>query len=81
MLKKLEDGSIRQIPMAKIAVRIVDDFKAIIEIVRRSLVPEEMKEELYLHLITWRRGRYSNNTEMIQLLTTFTMYIKPPLPI
>ena len=42
---------------------------------------ETDKEEIYLHLISWRKGRFANNTEVLQLLPTFTMYLKPPLPL
>ncbi|CAM6005153.1 unnamed protein product [Sphagnum balticum] len=45
------------------------------------MAPEELKEELYLHLIGWRKGRYSNNTEVLEMLPAFTMYLKPPPPI
>lgn len=62
-------------------VKIIEPIKELIDFIRHSLVPEELKEELYLHLISWRRGRYNNNTELLQLIPAFTMYIKPPLQI
>ena len=52
-----------------------------VDAVRHSLLPEELKEEIYLHLISWRKGRFGSNTEIISLLPAFTMYLKPPLQI
>ena len=60
---------------------IVFALRNLIDIVRRSLVPEELKEEIYLHLIGWQRGRHGGNREMVELLPVFTMYLKPPLQI
>jgi hypothetical protein len=67
--------------MSSIMSKIIDNIKHLTDFIRHSMMPEELKEELYLHLISWRRGRYGNNTELIELIPTFTMYIKPPLQI
>ena len=60
---------------------IVWALRILIDVVRRSLVPEELKEEIYLHLIGWQRGRNGGNREIVELLPVFTMYLKPPLQI
>lgn len=41
--------------------KILLPMKELIDIVRRSIYPEEIKEEIYLHLIGWRKGRYGRN--------------------
>ena len=74
----METVSSTKQPLAQAIPIIIDYFKYLIDTVRHSLVPEELKEEIYLHFISWRKGRFGNNTEMLQLLPAFTMYLKPP---
>lgn len=68
-------------PVQTILINLIEPMKELVDLIRHALVPEELKEELYLHLISWRKGRFNNNTELLQLIPTFTMYIKPPLQI
>lgn len=43
-------------------IKITLHVKELIDVVRLSIYPEEIKEELYLHLIGWRKGKYGKNT-------------------
>ena len=81
ILKKIETNVSIKVPLSETIPTFVDNIKFIIDTIRHSLVPEELKEEMYLHFISWRKGRYGNNTQILQLLPAFTMYLKPPLQI
>lgn len=81
MLRKIEVAITTRSTLAAAIPKIIDSVKYLVETIRHSLVPEELKEEMYLHLIGWRKGRYGNNNEVLQLLPAFTMYLKPPIHI
>ncbi len=62
ILKKIETNVSIKVPLSETIPTFVDNIKFIIDTIRHSLVPEELKEEMYLHFISWRKGRYGNNT-------------------
>jgi hypothetical protein len=62
MLKKVEIAITTKSTLGATIPKIIETIKYIIDTIRHSLVPEELKEELYLHLIGWRKGRFGNNT-------------------
>ncbi len=70
-------GREREVWVMKITMQV----KELIDVVRHSIYPEEIKEELYLHLIGWRKGKYGKNTEILELIPWLTMYLKPPIQI
>jgi hypothetical protein len=41
--------------------KILPPVKDLIDLVRHAIYPEEIKEEIYLHLIGWRRGKHGRN--------------------
>lgn len=59
--------------------KILTPTRELIDLVRHSIYPEEIKEEIYLHLIGWRKGRYGKNHEVMELIPWMTMYLKPPI--
>ena len=76
MLKKVETVVSSRQPLSRTFPQI-EPFKSILDTIRHS-GPEELKEEIYLHLISRHKGRFGNNTEVLQLLPVFNMYLKPP---
>jgi hypothetical protein len=59
--------------------KILTPLKELIDLVRHAIYPEEIKEEIYLHLICWKKGKYGRNAEVIEMIPWLTMYLKPPL--
>lgn len=61
--------------------KILSQVKELIDLVRHAIYPEEIKEEIYLHLIGWRKGKHGRNLEVMELVPWLTMYLKPPIQI
>lgn len=79
ILSMLSSDAIHHVPFEKTVSNLPFPLKTIINMVRHSAFPTELKEEIYLHLITWRNGKNGGNDEVIRLLPAITMYLKPPL--
>ena len=56
-------------------------LKEMIRIIRHSVYPQQLKEEFYLKLLSWRNGKHLNNTDLLQYISFFTFYLRPPLTI
>lgn len=70
-----------QIKADKIPQEIITKVIEIIKYIRQSIYPQELKEEFYLRILSWRKGRHSNNIEIMRYMPFITMYLRPPLPI
>ena len=54
-------------------------FIKILDVVRNSTCYEELKEEFYLHIITYKQQNNHIRPLLLYFLPVFTMYLKPPL--
>ena len=58
---------------------IMRNFKELVKEIRQALYPQQLKQEFYLRLISWRKGKYMTNTELLKYISFFTFYLRPTL--
>ena len=63
----------------RIPEEVIQKFKEMVKIIRQAIYPQQLKEEFYLRVLSWRNGKYMNNTELLQYISFFTFYLRPNL--
>lgn len=63
----------------RIPEEIMPKLVEIIKYIRSAIYPQELKEEFYLRVLSWRSGKFSNNKWLLMYMPFITMYLLPPL--
>ena len=78
---ELEKAVISNFTIEKIISKLLEFFLKILDIVRNSSYFDELKEEFYLHLMTYKPRNTHIFPLLLHFLPVFTMYLKPPVAI
>lgn len=63
----------------RVPEEIMGKFVEIVKYIRAAIYPQELKEEFYLRVLSWRSGKFSNNKWILMYMPFLTMYLLPPL--